>query len=333
MEPSHRTADGRFSRLVRLPYAHVIDANDKHLIERREHRAVSDVLISSVLFAGCNIAWRYGSGPAIAIVGFRVALGALVAVAIARRQRAGSWLDPLRVRSGRIAVAIQVVGLVAAGTMFRTLDGPLAGLALACTPAVALLVRDRAGRFSTFAALGSSLAAIIGLTVAAGGEGVNAVTWAGAAIAVGFVAVEVIGLRTSELAVEDGLNPTAIVSSTMITGSVILLPLGLMCGTLQQPWTIWGALGAALAVALFGTVGRVLRTAALPAAGVTAVAASSQINALFTALGGVLLLNDSVTPVSLVCTVLAAALGATAVVAAARWRLSRTPDLGLALDS
>jgi drug/metabolite transporter (DMT)-like permease len=102
---------------------------------------------------------------------------------------------------------------------------------------------------------------------------------------------------------------------------------------LQQPWTIWGALGAALAVALFGTVGRVLRTAALPAAGVTAVAASSQINALFTALGGVLLLNDSVTPVSLVCTVLAAALGATAVVAAARWRLSRTPDLGLALDS
>jgi hypothetical protein len=40
-----------------------------------------------------------------------------------------------------------------------------------------------------------------------------------------------------------------------------------------------------------------------------------------------------VTPVSLVCTVLAAALGATAVVAAARWRLSRTPDLGLALDS
>jgi len=230
-------------------------------------------------------------------------------------------------------VGVQVVGLVAAGTMFRTLDGPLAGLALACTPAVALLVRDRAGRFSTFAALGSSLAAIIGLTVAAGGEGVNAVTWAGAAIAVAFVAIEVFGLRTSELAVQDGLNPTAIVSSTMISGSIILLPLGLMFGTLQKPWTIWSALGAALAVALFGTIGRVLRTAALPAAGVTAVAASSQINALFTALGGVLLLDDSVTAVSLVCTVLAAALGATAVVAAARWRLSRAPDLGLALDS
>lgn len=260
-------------------------------------------------------------------------MGAVVAVLISRRQGAGSWREPLRVRSGRIAVAVQVVGLVAAGTMFRTLDGPLAGLALACTPAVALLVRDRAGRFSTFAALGSSFAAIIGLTVAAGGDGVDAVTWAGAAIAVAFVAIEVIGLRTSELAVEDGVNPTTLVSSTMISGSIILLPIGLAFGTLRQPWTIWGALGAALAVALFGTIGRVLRTAALPAAGVTAVAASSQINALFTAIGGVLLLGDSVTLVSLVCTLAAAVLGATAVVSAARWRLSRRPDLGLALDS
>ena len=311
----------------------VIDANENQVIQRREHRAVADVLISSVLFAGCNIAWRYGSGPAIGIVGFRVALGAVVALVLSRRHGAGSWRAPLRVRSGRIAVAVQVVGLVAAGTMFRTLDGPLAGLALACTPAVALLVRDRAGRFSTAAALGSSLAAVIGLTVAAGGDGVDAVTWAGAAIAIAFVAIEVIGLRTSEVAVEDGLNPTAIVTSTMISGSIILLPLGLAFGTLQKPWTIWGALGAALAVALFGTIGRVLRTAALPAAGVTAVAASSQINALFTAIGGVLLLGDSVTGVSLVCTLLAAVLGATAVVTAARWRLSRQPDLGLALES
>jgi len=76
-----------------------------------------------------------------------------------------------------------------------------------------------------------------------------------------------------------------------------------------------------------------MRTTALPAAGVTAVAASSQINALFTALGGVLLLGDAVTSISLVCTLVAAGLGAAAVVSAARWRLSRRPELGLALDS
>lgn len=252
---------------------------------------------------------------------------------ISRRLGAGSWRDPLRVRSGRIAVLFQVIGLVSAATMFRTLDGPLAGLALACTPAVALLVRDRAGRLSTAAALGSSLAAIIGLTVAVGDEGVASVTWAGAAIAVFFIAIEVIGLRTTELAVEDGVNPAALVSSTMISGSIMLLPFGLALGSFQQPWTVWSALGAALAVAVFGTVGRVMRTAALPAAGVTAVAASSQINALFTALGGVLLLGDAVTSISLVCTLVAAGLGAAAVVSAARWRLSRRPELGLALDS
>ena len=286
-----------------------------------------------MLFAGCNIAWRYGSGPAIAIVGFRLSIGAIIAVLISRRLGAGSWRDPLRVRSGRIAVLFQVIGLLAAATMFRTLDGPLAGLALACTPAVALLVRDRAGTLSTAAALGSSLAAVVGLSVAAGGEGIASVTWAGASIAGFFIAIEVIGLRTSELAVEDGVNPAAIVSSTMISGSIILLPFGVALGSWQQPWTIWSALGAALAVAVFGTVGRVMRTAALPAAGITAVAASSQINALFTALGGVLLLGDAVTSVSLVCTLVAAALGATAVVSAARWRLSRRPELGLALDS
>jgi drug/metabolite transporter (DMT)-like permease len=148
-----------------------------------------------------------------------------------------------------------------------------------------------------------------------------------------FVGVEVWSLRTSELAVEDGVNPTAIVVSTMVTGSIFLVPIGLLFGTLQQPWTIWGALGAALAVALFGTIGRVLRTAALPSAGVTAVAASAQITALFTALGGVFLVDDSVSRMSLVCMLIAAGLGATAVATAAHWRLSRRPDLGLALDS
>lgn len=262
-----------------------------------------------------------------------MAIGSLVAVAISRRQRAGSWLDPLRIRSGRVAVAVQVVGLVAAGTMFRTLDGPLAGLALACTPAVALLVRERAGRRATVAALGSSLAAIVGLTLAVGDDGVGSVTLVGVAIAVAFVAIEVIGLRTTELAVEDGLNPTTLVSSSMITGSVILLPMGLAFGTLREPSAIWSALGAAFAVALFGTVGRVLRTAALPAAGVMAVAASTQVTALVTAIGGVVLLADPLTPVGLIAAVVAAVLGATAVVAGARWRLERSPGLGRALDS
>jgi len=311
----------------------VINSNESRLLARREHRAAADVLISSVLFAGCNIAWRFGSGPAIGIVGFRVLLGAVVAVVVARWQRAGSWRDPLKVPIGRKAVVIQVVGLVAAGTMFRTLDGPLAGLTLACVPAVALLFRDRSGALATIAAVGSSTAAVVGLTFAAADGGVASVSFAGALTAVVFVGIEVWSLRTSELAVEGGINPTTIVVSTMVLGSIVLLPFGLILGTLQQPWTIWGALGAALAVALFGTIGRVLRTAALPATGIAAVAASAQITALFTALGGVILVNDSVSLMSLLCTLIAAGMGATAVIAAAHWRLRRQPDLGLALDS
>ena len=296
-------------------------------------RATLDVLISAVLFAGCNIAWRYGSGPALGIVGIRVAAGGAIAVLIGRRQGAGSWMAPMRVASGRRAVIISVLGLIAAGTMFRSLDGPLAGLAVACVPAVALLVRDRSGRWATAAALGSSLVAVIGLVAAAGGVGRDSISWLAAVCALCFVALEVASLRTSELAVQEGLNPTAIVAASMIVGAIVLLPFTLVLNVLNDPGSLWGAVGAALAVALFGTVGRVLRTAALPAAGVTAVAASSQVAALFTAVGGIVLVGDSVSGISLVATLLAAVLGAAAVVLATRWRLARQPELAAALDS
>ncbi len=296
-------------------------------------RATRDVLISSVLFAGCNIAWRYGSGPALGIVGIRVAAGAVIAAAIGRRQGAGSWRAPLRVASGRRAVVISVFGLIAAGTMFRSLDGPLAGLAVACVPAVALLVRDRSGRAATIAALGSSLVAVIGLMAATGGVGRASISWLAAFYAVLFVALEVGSLRTSEVAVEEGLNPTAVVTASMVVGAILLLPFTVLLNVLHDPGALWGAAGAALAVALFGTIGRVLRTAALPSAGVTAVAASSQVAALFTAIGGIVLVGDSVSGASLLATLVAAVLGAVAVVLATRWRLSRQPDLAAALES
>lgn len=298
-----------------------------------QERATRDVLISSVLFAGCNIAWRYGSGPALGIVGIRVAAGAVIAAAIGKRQGAGSWRTPLRVASGRRAVVISVLGLVAAGTMFRSLDGPLAGLAVACVPAVALLVRDRSGKGATTAALCSSLVAIVALMAATGGVGRDSISLLAAFYALLFVALEVGSLRTSELAVEEGLNPTAIVTASMVVGAIVLLPFTLVLNVLHEPGALWGAAGAALAVAVFGTIGRVLRTAALPSAGVTAVAASSQVAALFTAIGGIVLVGDSVSGVSLAATLVAALLGAIAVVLATRWRLSRQPELASALDS
>ena len=44
---------------------------------RSERRAVVDVLGASVLFAVCNVAWRYGGGSTFVIVFGRGALGRL----------------------------------------------------------------------------------------------------------------------------------------------------------------------------------------------------------------------------------------------------------------
>ena len=85
-------------------------------------------------------------------------------------------------------------------------------------------------------------------------------------------------------------------------------------------------------VAVLGTVGRLFRTAALPAAGVPAVAASSQVTAFGTALGGVLLFSDSFSAVGVLSAVVAAGLGVAAVVAGTRWRLGRDLALAEALE-
>jgi hypothetical protein len=63
------------------------------------------------------------------------------------------------------------------------------------------------------------------------------------------------------------------------------------------------------------------------------VAASSQVAALFTALGGIVIVGDSMSGVSLAATLVAAVLGAAAVVLATRWRLARQPELASALNS
>jgi len=296
---------------------------------RSERRAVVDVLGASVLFAVCNVAWRYGGGSTFVIVFGRAALGALLAWAIGRRRGLPAWREVLRSRVGIAAVVVSGMGLVAAGTMFRTLDGPVAGLALACTPAVAMLVRDRVGGVGAAAAVGSSVAAAVGIAHAAVSSG--DATHVGAfavAVAVGFVGLEVLSMRLSQLAVEDGVDATGIVTGTMVVAAVVTVPFAVVTEVGADTSTLLSAVAAALVVAALGTVGRVWRTAALPAAGVPAVAASSQVTAFGTALGGVLLFSDALTGVGVACAVVAAGLGVASVVAGTRWRLAR--DLRLA---
>ena len=100
-------------------------------------------------------------------------------------------------------------------------------------------------------------------------------------------------MRFSQLAVEEGVDATGIVTGTMVVAAVGHVPVrGGGRGRCRHLDPL-SAAGAALVVAVLGTLGRLFRTAALPAAGVPAVAASSQVTAFGTALGGVLLFSDA----------------------------------------
>lgn len=308
-------------------------APDDSVLSRSERRAVVDVLGAAVLFAVCNVAWRYGHGSTFVIVFGRGALGAGLAWAIGRRRGLPPWREVLQSRMGIAAIVVSGVGLVAAGTMFRTLDGPVAGLALACTPAVAMLVRDKVGGIAAAAAVGSSIAAVAGITHAAlSSDEATHVGLVAIAVAVVFVGLEVLSMRFSQLAVEEGVDASGIVTGTMVVAAVVTFPFAAAAEARAGTSTLLSAVGAALVVAVLGTVGRLFRTAALPAAGVPAVAASSQVTAFGTALGGVVLFSDTFSTVGVVCAVLAAGLGVAAVVAGTRWRLSRDLALAEALE-
>jgi drug/metabolite transporter (DMT)-like permease len=279
-----------------------------------------DVIAASLLFAACNVAWRYGNGATTAIVFVRALLGAGVAWVIAHRRVSQPWRQVMRTRMGAFAVVSAAASLIAAGTMFRTIDGPLAGLAIACIPAVALLVRDRSGKLATAAALGSSVAAVVGISLAANGGSVGGVGWAALLIAMAFVATEVVAMRTAQLAVAEGADAASLVTASMVVAAVVMGPFAVAQTATSDASVLVSSLIAAVVVALFGTIGRVLRTTALPAAGVASVAASTQITALATALGGVVLLGDAFGPVAIVAALVAAGLGALAVIAATNWR-------------
>jgi hypothetical protein len=217
--------------------------------------------------------------------------------------------------------------------MFRTIDGPVAGLAIACTPAVALLVRDRVGGLAGVAALGSSVAAVVGIAHAAAGPGtISRIGVGAAALAFGFVALEVLSMRFCQLAVEGGADATAIVTGSMFAAAATTLPFALVAESGADRSTLTSAVLAAAVVAVLGTFGRVLRTAALPAAGVPAVAASTQVTALGTALGGVVLFSDLLSPFGVACGLVAAGLGVVAVVASTQWRLARDTTLPRPLE-
>ena len=298
---------------------------------RAERRAVVDVLGAALLFAGCNVAWRYGGGSTVTIVFLRAAVGIVFAWLLGRRRRAG-WRDALRTRAGLVAVLSGAASMVAAGTMFRTLDGPLAGLALACVPAVAMVLRDRVGPLAATAALGSSVAAAVGILGAAGTDDGTDVGWVAVVVAVVFIAVEIVSMRSAQLAVEEGIDPTAVVTASMVAATIASAPFALAVEVTSGTSGFVSAAAAAVVVAGLGTLGRVLRTTALPAAGVPSVAAAAQVTALGTVVGGVVLLGDDLSALDAVTAVAAAGLGALAVIAGSRWRLARDRTLAASLD-
>jgi hypothetical protein len=196
---------------------------------------------------------------------------------------------------------------------------------------VAMVLRDRVGALAAFAAVGSSVAAAVGILGAASTDDGSDVGWAAVAVAVAFIAVEIVSMRSAQLAVEDGIEPTAVVAGSMVAATVATAPFALVAELTGGTSGLLAAAVAAVVVAGLGTLGRVLRTAALPAAGVPSVAAAAQVTALGTALGGVVLLGDDLGALDAATGVLAAGLGAVAVIAGSRWRLARDASLATPL--
>lgn len=112
--------------------------------------------------------------------------------------------------------------------------------------------------------------------------------------------------HASSVLVAAGMAVGALVA---YTGVLLLSPAG---GTSTSGYI------AATVVGVMGTTGRWLRASALPFIGSAVASSTSQIAALVTALGGILLLGDSVRAIGVVLSVIAATSAAVAVYRAGR---------------
>lgn len=271
------------------PNSSVADVDMKHIFDSPPASLVG----SAFLFAASNVAWRFGSGSALAMATSRAALGVLFVtpmLVIASRDRRLSALmrDPIAITAAIFAG----LTIPAAATMFRWMPGTQSALVLAIVPAVvAYPALKLSGSHPGKAALPFVALSIVLAAVAAANGGLGDITLHTGVAAAAFLFVELCSLAMGERARKKH-DATVIVSVGMVFGFLITSML-LTVTQDAQSFQVSG-FAAAGVVAIAGTTARVLRHNALPLTGSTVASTASQITAALTAMGGVIFFRDAI---------------------------------------
>lgn len=312
-------------------------------------KAFLAVLLASVMWAICNVAWRYGEGNTLALAGQRALVGALFfSPVIARASRDGRMIAALR---DKLAVGAMLTGgaiLPFNATVLRNLTSPQVALISAVTPALLLitgrLLRERNRKSDPTTPSGaSSKRSKRSMRSGTFAVLVSVVAACGAAVSGGLGHFAAIGLLAATFAVMlESLNAIFSEHARARHDATVLVSGAMLVGAIGS-YTTFAAVHPSAGVATSGllvatligvlaTSGRALRTHALPHLGAAVAYSARDVEALLTALGGIVLLGDAIDLVSGILVIAAAAaslVAMTQVVRAERAAMAAPPRLGL----
>lgn len=265
------------------------------------------VIGAATLFGICNVAWRFGDGSVAMMAATRSAAGlVLFTPLVVQVSRSGAFRRIVRDPTALAACLLSGLTVWTIGFLLRSIPGPAAAAAIGVLPVFVLLLGHLVGsRRTTPKALTAMCVATTAALVAAGPI---AMSWGIALPVALFMGAEGASLLVAEAA-RRRHDSTALVMG------------GLILGALPAPFLITSTsvastgLAAALAVALLGTAGRLMRGRAQGSISAAVVGSGTQVTALVTALGGVVLFADDLSATRLV----ALLVGATAATAAVLW--------------
>lgn len=278
------------------------------------HSAV--VLAAAVAFAVCNVVWRFGEGDTLPIVMQRSLIGLLLVGPVL-------WhafrTDALRAvgsdKWAMLAVLAEACSLVATAFMLRGMTGPVVALVLAITPVLLLLpTKLLAGVLSR-----QALPYVVLTVVLASGAAISGGLGPVSARVLGLGATWLFLRMVSIIALEHARarhTSSVLIASGMLVAAIGTAVVNAAAGTVTS-WSVNGLI-VAIVVAVLGTAAKMLQTYSLPHLGSVVTSTTSQVGALLTAIGGVLVFQDPLSPRAAVLSLLAAAAAVRATILASR---------------
>lgn len=246
------------------------------------------VLLSAVLAGVSNVLWRFGEGAAIMLAATRACAGlVLFSPLLVAAVRSGALRRAASDRGAWPAILLSGATIWTAALLFREVPGPLAAAAIGVSPVVALVVGRVVGsRHIPRRAKVAIVVCTVAAFVAAGPQTVVASQLLFAAL---FLSTDVACVLATEHA-RRRHDASTITVSSLVVGAI---PAPLLW--LHTPAAMSG-ITVGIAVAVVGTLARLLRAQALGSISAAVVASSTQVTALLTAVGGAVIFADTLGP-------------------------------------